>query len=569
MQRGNRGRLDTVRFGASEIENHVIDEYFAGHIDRRSFLRRAAVIGLAPAMAAFVAACGSSSKSGSATSAAGSATTKAGGSVTTAGGAATTAAAGKKGGTLKVGMLPPGGAIDPVATNNLGRLQILSQVGEYLVFSESDLTLTKVLAESFTANADATEWTFKLRKGVKFHNGQEMKAADVVATFERLTDPANKSNALSAFKGVLSKGGTTAVDDYTVKFKADAPNGNFPYLVSADNYNAIILPASYAGDFEKTMVGTGPWKLDKYTPDVSLSLVRNDGYWGDKTLLDKLEITFFKDDAAMAQALQSGAIDVAHGISTNGASALQAAGFTPVSVSGSGHRQVHLRSDKGPFADKRTRQAMALLLDRPAIISGLLLGQADLGNDSPFAPAYPSTDKTVAQRAKDVTKAKALLTATGQDKGFELTLTGIKLNEIPDYGVLIQNAAKEANIKLNLSITDKYYDNDWLNSDMGITDYGHRGVPNVYLTATLKTGGPWQAAHYSNPTMDKAIDAYIAATDLSVQRGLAKQIQELCLEDTPIIQAAFFKAVSWTKKTVSGVGITGMGHIKLAKATSA
>ncbi len=560
MQRGIRRRLDTVRSGSSELENHVIDEYFVGNIDRRSFLRRAALVGLAPSMAAFVAACGSSSTKSSATTAGGAGTTVKGAAATTAG---------KSGGTLKVGMTPPNGPIDPVATNNLGRLQLLSQVGEYLCFSEPDLSLTPVLAEKWTPNADATEWTFTLRKGVKFHSGAEMKAADVVATFERLTDPANKSNALSAFKGVLSKGATTAVDDYTVKFKADAPNGNFPYLVSADNYNAIILPASYAGDFEKTMDGTGPWKLDKYTPDVSLSLVRNTDYWGAKTLLDKLEITFYKDDAALASALQAGTVDVAHGISTNGASALQSAGFLPVSVSGAGHRQVHMRSDKGPFADKRTRQAMALLLDRPAIISGLLLGQADLGNDSPFAPAFPSTDKTVAQRAKDVAKAKQLLAATGQDKGFKVTLTGIKLNEIPDYGVIIQNAAKEAGITLDLSITDNYYDNDWLNSDMGITDYGHRGVPNVYLSATLKSDGPWQAAHYSNPAMDKLITSYIAATDLQSQKGLAKQIQELCLEDTPIIQSAFFKAVSWTKKGVTGVDITGMGHIKLAKATSA
>ena len=560
MQRGNNRRLDTARFGATELENHVIDEYFAGHIDRRTFMRRAAVVGMVPAMATFIAACGSSTKKADTT-------TVAPGTTTAGSTAPGTTVPPKKGGTLKVGMLPPGGPIDPVATNNLGRLQLLSQVGEYLVFSEPDLTLTNVLAESFKPNADATEWTFNLRKGVKFHNGQDMKAADVVATMDRLADPANKSNALSVFKGLLDKGSTTAKDDYTVVFKLNSANGNFPYLISADNYNAIILPANYAGDFEKTMVGTGPWKLDKYTPDVSLSLVRNDAYWGDKPLLDRLEITFFKDDAALAQALQSGAVDIAHAVSANGAASLQAGGFSPVSVSGSSHRQVHLRTDQDPFKDKRTRQAVALLLDRPAIISGLLLGQADLGNDSPMAPVYPSTDKTVAQRAKDLTKAKALLAATGQDKGFELTLTGIKLNEIPDYAVIIQNACKDANIKLNLSITDTYYDHDWLESNMGITDYGHRGVPNVYLTATLKTGGPWQAAHYSNPAMDKAIDSYISAVDLATQRTYAKTIQELCLDDTPIIQAAFFKAVSWTKKTVSGVAITGMGHIKLAKAT--
>ena len=90
---------------------------------------------------------------------------------------------------------------------------------------------------------------------------------------------------------------------------------------------------------------------------------------------------------------------------------------------------------------------------------------------------------------------------------------------------------------------------------MGITDYGHRGVPNVYLSATLKSDGPWQAAHYSNPAMDKLITSYIAATDLQTQKGLAKQIQELCLEDTPIIQSGVLQV-----GVVDEEGRGGRGH---------
>ena len=137
-----------------------------------------------------------------------------------------------------------------------------------------------MLAESWSPNKDGTVWTFKLRKGVKFHNGKAMTADDVVATFDRLADPANGSNALSAFTGLLSKGGTRKVDDYTVEFHLDAANGNFPYAVSTDNYNAVIIPADYNGDYEKTMIGTGPFKLEKYTPKVGATFVRNPDYWG-------------------------------------------------------------------------------------------------------------------------------------------------------------------------------------------------------------------------------------------------------------------------------------------------
>ena len=130
-----------------------------------------------------------------------------------------------------------------------------------------------------------------------------MKADDVVASIDRLTDPANSSNALSVFKGVLSKGGTKKVDDYTVEFHLDAPNGNFPYTVSNDNYNAIILPASYSGDYEKTFIGTGPFKIEKYTPKVGASFVRNDQYWGTKALPDRVEFTFYGEMQPMILAM--------------------------------------------------------------------------------------------------------------------------------------------------------------------------------------------------------------------------------------------------------------------------
>ena len=176
-----------------------------------------------------------------------------------------------------------------------GGLLLLHQSGEFLCINGPDLVLIPVLAESWSANDDATVWTFKIRQGVKFQNGKAMNAADVVATFERLADPANSSNALSAFKGVVAKGGTKKVDDFTVAFHLDAPNGNFPYLVSSDNYNSIILPADYAGDFEKTFVGTGPFKIEKYTPKAGASFVRNDDYWGPKPLPARLEFLFYAD----------------------------------------------------------------------------------------------------------------------------------------------------------------------------------------------------------------------------------------------------------------------------------
>ena len=199
---------------------------------------------------------------------------------------------------------------------------MLSQVGEYLCVDGADLTLRPVLANSWKPNKDGTVWTFKLRQGVKFHDGSPMTANDVVATMDRLADPANSSNALSAFTGYLSKGGTKKVDSYTVEFHLDAANGNFPYLVSSDNYNTIIVPADYKGDFEAHFNGTGPFKLDKYTPKVGASFVRNDDYWGPKALPDRLEFTFYTDIQPQILALQGGQVDVIVQFVSQGAQAL-------------------------------------------------------------------------------------------------------------------------------------------------------------------------------------------------------------------------------------------------------
>jgi len=188
-----------------------------------------------------------------------------------------------------------------------------------------------------------------------------------------------------------------------------------------------------------------------------------------------------------------------------------------------------MRTDMAPFDDMRVRQAMALCLNRQKIVKGLFKGRASVGNDSPFAPVFPSTDTTVAQREEDIAKAKELLAAAGHPKGFKVTLTTEKYLELPDYAVIIQNAAKKAGIEIELKVEaqDAYYgkavfgQSDWLDSVMGITDYGHRGVPNVLLNAPLKSDGTWNSAHFKNKEYDQLVSDYIVALDLGAQRTAA------------------------------------------------
>ncbi len=555
-------RVDEIRNESSELENHIIDQFIEGKITRRDFVRRGTVVGMSIPLLSFIAAaCGGANETAG----------------TTAGGTATGAV--KPGGNVRVAIIQPTTAPNPLLVQDEGGAGLLGSTGEFLSFSNSKLELEPRIAESWEPNDDGSEWTFKIRQGVKFHSGATLVADDVVQTFEKLINPKGGSaNAQSALGGVLSPGKTEAPDDATVVFHLDAPNGNFPTLVSSANYNAIIIPADLdPADWGKTFEGTGPFKLQKFTPKQGATFVRNDAYWGDKANPDSMELKFYDEEAPMVLGIQGGEVDFVEHFSVSGGKALLSdPNVTVIAIRTATHRQIHMRTDKDPFTDNRVRQAIALSIDRNALVDGLWEGKADIGNDSPFAPVYPSTDTSVAQREQDLDQAKQLLADAGASN-ISVDLETWNGFEIPDLAQLIKQNAAEIGVTLNLKITDAatYYGDGvfgksrWLDSTMGITDYGHRPVPNVYLTAALSGDpkiGVWNSAHFKNDQYDSLVKQYVAALDLDTQKGLAKQIQELLLDETPIIFPYFYNFLSAAKPNLKNAVSAATGQFDLSKA---
>lgn len=557
-------RLARLREGQGDVANHIIDEFAAGRLTRRDFIRRGTVVGISvPVLGGILAACSSSSSSSTAST---------GGS---------SSATGAPGATIRAGIVTPTAAINPVTVADQGGLDMLAQTGEYLCLSGQTLNLTPVLATSWSANSTADVWTFKIRQGVKFHDGTPMTADDVVYTYKLQTNPSGSSNALSAFAGVLKPSGVVKVDDYTVAFHLEAPNGNFPYLTSSDNYNMIIIPNNYdPAKWQSSFIGTGPFKLGSYTPKVGASFTRNENYWGTKALPSATQFTFYDTQAASVLALTGGSIDVLGQFAVSGGEALLSGSYNVIKLKSSAHRELSMRCDQAPFTDPRVRQAIALTLNRPQIVTALFKGYADVGNDSPFAPVFPSTNTSVAQRTQNISQAKSLLSAAGHASGFSTQLITENFLEIPEYAQIVVQSAAEIGVKINLKTesSSAYYgkatfgNSDWLDATMSLVDYGHRSVPNVFLTAPLettnaKTGtGPWNAAHFANSQYDSLVAKYIAAVDLSTQKNYAGQIETLLLAQTPIIFAYFYNYLTATAKGVSGVYPTAIGHLFLYNA---
>jgi peptide/nickel transport system substrate-binding protein len=560
-------RLDEVRRERSEVENHLIDEYAGGKITRRELMRRGTVVGMSlPLLSLVAAACGGDDDGGN-------------GEASPTGGTDTTAGALQPGGTIRVALIQPTTEPNPLLVQDEGGAGMLGSTGEYLSFSDENLELQPRIAEGWAPNEDGSAWPVTIRQGITFHNGATLTAQDVVSTFEKLINPdGGSANAQSALGGVLSPGNIEAPDDATVVFNLDAPNGNFPTLVSSANYNAIIIPTDLdPADWGQTFEGTGPFKLDSFTPQQGATFVRNDAYWGEKANVDTVEVRFYAEEAPMVLALQGDEVDFIEHFSVSGGRALlDDENVQVIAISTATHRQLHMRTDMEPFTDARVRQAIALSIDRNALVDGLWEGRAEIGNDSPFAPLYPSTDTNVAQREQDLEQARQLLADAGQEN-FTVQLDTWDGFEIPDLAQLVKNYAAEIGVTINLNITDAgtyygdgvYGSSTWLDSVMGITDYGHRPVPNVYLTAALAGDpkvGVWNSAHFRNDEYDELVRQYVAALDVESQRGFAGQIQQLLLDETPIIFPYFYNFLSAAKPNLQGAVSAATGQFDLSRA---
>jgi peptide/nickel transport system substrate-binding protein len=447
---------------------------------------------------------------------------------------------------------------------------------EYLCYPSADYTLDPRLAIRWEAGATPQTWTFTIRPNVRWHDGSPLTVGDVVATFDRITDPAQKSAALSVLKGVLSHGQVEAVDDSRVRFHLDRPFADFPYLVSAFNYNSMILPRNYRiGDFSKGGIGTGPFILKQYTPQVGATYVRNEHYWlPDAPYLDGLTITYYAEEIPIVLAMQGGALDIYPQMPFQGAQAIfKDKRFIILRNPSSAYHPIHLRVDEAPMNDKRVRQAFALSLDRPAILKVLFDNNAELGNDHGFAPIFPSSPAAadVPQRQQNYEKARSLLAAAGVKPGAKITITGEVYLEIPQFGVVIREQAKASGFDVNLNMIPEstYYgsgsNQPWLQVPVGITDWSPRGVPSQLIDPAYTCSGVWNSAHWCNKDFDRLMAELDGEADLQRRKQIATEAARIQQDETPAIIAFWLDEFRSTTQQVHGLAAGPASHLDLAK----
>lgn len=562
-------RLGKQRGSMGSLELDIIESYAQGKMSRRELMRRGSIVGLSvPFLGAVIAACGGSDEGDSAPSTDGESGTSE---------APAPAGSIQQGGIIRIASQRPGSPLDPVAMDNIGSYTPVVQSMEYLCGKGEGAALAPMLAESWSPNDDGSVWTFNIRPGVKWHTGGDFTAADVVATMGRLST--------ANLQAYITEDSVVAVDDLTVEVTLLTPDGQFPYQMSVYNPQAVITPVDYELGtlFDERPDGTGAFVLDSYDVAVSAKYVANPDWWGGTPYLDGVEVLFSDDNATQINGLLGNQADAVIQFAVSDADALfNDDSVTVESTQSAGHRQMWFNVREGTFSGEngaKIREAIALGIDRPALVEQVLQGRGDLGNDHPIAPVYEFFDPGLPQRERDIEAAMALLEEAGA-AGLSITMHAPDLQEIALLAEVVQSQLKDIgmDITLNVESTATFYDR-WCavydsttepagcdgGEEFGIVDYGNRGTPDRYLVAAYATG-EWNSAHYISPEFNEAVAVYQAAVDLDTRKEAVKPVQQIAHDDIPYVIPYFYNLLTAYKKNITGIISTGLGHYYVGQA---
>lgn len=418
---------------------------------------------------------------------------------------------------IRVGVAADPVSMDPRVSIAQSGFAMLRHAFEPLVFRASDMSLVPVLAESWS-RPDPLTWQFNLRKGVKFHNGEDFDAEAVKYTIESYMNPDN-AWVNTQFAGYISViEGVEVKDPHTVLLHTSKPSN------ALVNNLALIamLPKEHgaaSGElFTNAPIGTGPWRIIEYTPNSRMLLEKFDGYWGQKPKIDKIEFRILPENATRVAALESGELHLINNLPTDTLSRIESNPDLQV-LSTSSNRVIHvgLEFNRPPFDDVRVRQAMNYATDKQAIVEDLLGGYPDIAT-GPMHPSVAGFPSGLTPYDYNPEKAKQLLEEAGYGDGITVKFgypTGRYLmdkqvgeaiiGQWEQIGITIEPETAEWGTFFNNRATLLKYD-AWL--------YGFGAVTSNpdYALQWFGRGRKW-GGDYENPAVDELLSKADAEVD--------------------------------------------------------
>lgn len=463
--------------------------------------------------------------------------------------------AAQHGGTLRVSVNRGPGKLNPL----LHRLNSEYLLGELLYSGLTRLgkgmDIVPDLAESWSANEALTQWRFKLRANARFHDGQPVTANDVAACLSAILDKKTGSPGRRNLGPIAS---VRAEGDRTVVVETSVGYGDLPSALAYST--AKIAPADVVkNDLERLSreaIGSGPFKLVSYEPDRLIVVEKNPDYFiAGLPHVDRVEVRVFPDSAAEMAALIAGEIDIALEVPPADFKRVSAAsGVTGLRTPSGRFIDVVMANDRKPFNDRRVREALALTLDRQAMIDLVADGYGTPGNDTPINSAYRYYSG-VEQKTPDVAKAKKLLAEAGYANGIDLTMVAsVKPGYRQTLAVTIREMAKAAGfrIKVETMAHATYLKQVWKKGDFYVGFYNMQPTEDALFKLLFTSDAAWNETRWNNPGFDALVDKARTTTDASQRATLYADAQDLMRADLPALVPVFFDLLAAHRDYVRG-----------------
>ncbi len=466
------------------------------------------------------------------------------------------AATPKKGGSLIMSsnLHGPDDQLDPALftstidyTRGRATYNSLTQLG-------NDLAPQPELATEFLPNDDASEWTFKIRKGVKFHDGATLTADDVVYSMRRHQGEASKS-VIKSIMATVKEWKKTG--EYEVKAILESPNADLPVLLGLFQSKIIKVDTDGAGN------GTGPFKMDSFEPGVKSVHSRNADYWRDGANLDAIEITAITDPVARVNALLSGDIQLATQIDPKAIRQVEATdGVSLSSIPAGLYMGICALKNASPGENDDFVKGLQYIQDRERIVSKILKGHGTVGNDQPIMSAHGADFcSELPQREYDPDKAKFHFKKAGISSA-ELFAAPVVAGVVDACLLAQANCAKIGfDLQVKRVPTDGYWGAVWMKEPLNVVTWNMRPTANSQLAIQFAPGAAWNDTFWNNDRMGELLKSSLSELDPDKRHAMYCEMQTLVHENSGMVIPAHVNILDGINDKVKGMPTVPLGQL--------
>lgn len=476
--------------------------------------------------------------------------------------------AGKEGGELVFVISQDAPTLDPHGMNDTATTNATTQLFDRLTEYAADGSVVPALAESFKT-VDDTTWEFKLKEGVKFHDGTDFNADAVKMTIERIIDPefaSPRAVVLNMIKEVV------VVDDHTVQFKTEKPFAPLPAHL-AHNAGSIIAPSAIEEEnsggkkVSENPVGTGPFKFVSWSTGSEMIFEKNADYWGEKkAAVDTLKFVVVPEQATRMAMLETGDAHIAQVGASDVERAKGMADVTITSEKSTRMDYLGFNMNKAPYDNLKVRQAISMAINKSDVVDGILDGQG-VPAVGPLAPTVVGNYQDLKPLEYDVEAAKKLMEEAGFADGFETTLFVNEGNkERSDIALLVQDQLADIGITVNIetiewgAFLEKTAAGEHELFILGWTTVTADADYGLYaLFHSSAFGAPGNRSFYKNERVDELLDLGRSETDQAKRDEAYKEISEILVEEAPMVYLQHPDFIYGTNGVASGLFVNFSG----------